>query len=55
MPMFEIEVCRTSQAYLKIKVEAENRAEAELMALDEAPNHDFSEGTSGSEADYSVE
>lgn len=43
MPIFKIGIDRISYAHREIEVEAENKAEADLKALDQAGNFEFSE------------
>lgn len=47
---YKIEVCRVGYSFRTIEVEADNEEQAEEIALDEAPNYEFSE----KDADYSV-
>lgn len=47
---YKINVCRIGYAFATIEVEAENQEQAEALAIEEAPNHDFSE----KDADYQI-
>lgn len=47
---FDIPVCRVGIGFTKITVQAKNRKEAEIKALDEAGDHDYSE----KDAEYEV-
>ena len=42
--VYKIVVGRTSTRYVNILVEADSESEAVELAVDDAPNHDFSEG-----------
>lgn len=52
---FTVTVSRACPQYLRIPVIAKDREEAEELALEQAGNHDFKQGTSGAEADYRAE
>lgn len=50
MAKFQIPVCRISYGYKTIEVEADTLEQAQELALDEAPNLEFSEKS----ADYEL-
>lgn len=54
MPQFFVPVSRTATHTMNIMVEATTEAEAEMIALGCAGDHNFHDGTSG-EADYQIE